>query len=221
MADPSTKLGKGWLTELDKAAGILQAFEDAGVAILFRPLHEQNGNFFWWGHDGSGGAALLERQVAWAAVWRGLVQRLTVDKGLDNLLLAFAANRVSWEAVAPPLTYYPGAGWVDVVGIDIYDDELNLGGAERGLRHYAALVATGKPFGLTEFGQHYGGTGTGPGAASWDARTLAARVRDSYPRTALAVAWYSSVQGGASYVLALGDVAHTQELLADPLVDTQ
>jgi hypothetical protein len=96
-----------------------------------------------------------------------------------------------------------------------------LGGAERGLRHYAALVTTGKPFGLTEFGQHYGDTGTGPGAASWDARTLATRVRDSYPRTAFAAAWYSSVQNGASYVLALADVAHVQELFEDPLIDTQ
>jgi len=147
--------------------------------------------------------------------------KLTVDKGLDNLVFAFAANRVSWEVFAPPLTYYPGADWVDVVGIDVYDDDLNLGGAERGLRHYAALVGTGKPFGLTEFGQHYGKAGTGPGAASWDARTLAARVRDSYPRTALAAAWYSSVQDGNSYVLALADVAHTPELLADPLIDTQ
>ena len=107
------------------------------------------------------------------------------------------------------------------MGIDAYDDDLNLGGAERGLRHYAALVATGKPFGLTEFGQFYDGTGTGPGAASWDARTMAARVRDSYPRTALAAAWYSSVQMGVSYVLALADVAHAKELLEDPLVDTQ
>jgi DNA-binding beta-propeller fold protein YncE len=222
MADPAAELGLSWQAELDRAAAVLQAFKMAGVPVLFRPLHEQNGNFFWWGHDGSKGVALRERQAAWAALWRGMVHRLTADKELDNLLFLFAANHVTWDGIAPPLTYYPGADWVDAVGIDVYSDELNLGGGSRGRRHYTALAGTGKPFGLAEFGQSFdGNAGTGPNATSWDARTLAQRVRDSYPRTVFAVAWYSSVQDGVSYVFALPDVAFTQELLSDPLIDAQ
>ena len=75
-------------------------------------------------------------------------------------------------ASSPPLTYYPGAAWADLVSIDVYDEELDLAGSARGLRHYAALIGTGKPFGISEFGQSFGDNGTGPNAASWDARTL-------------------------------------------------
>jgi hypothetical protein len=48
--------------------------------------------------------------------------------------------------VAPPLTYYPGGAWTDVVSIDTYNDELYLAGHERGIQHYTALLSTGKPF---------------------------------------------------------------------------
>jgi beta-mannanase len=130
---------------------------------------------------------------------------------------------VNFDGVAPPLTYYPGANWADAVSIDIYDEQLDLAGGARGLRHYNALIGTGKPFGISEFGQSFGDNGTGPNAHQWDARTLTRRIRDSYPRTAFAIAWYSSVEGDppVSFVFALPDVAFTRQLLNDPLIDTQ
>lgn len=215
-------IGRRWQVQLDRAAAVLQQFEDAGVPVLFRPLHEQNGDFFWWGHDhDAAGSALRARQAAWVGLWRDLVTELTVRKGLSNLLFAFGTNQVNYDGVAPPLTYYAGARWVDVVSMDLYDEQLDMAGAARGLQHYATLVGTGKPFGLAEFGQSFGPNGTGANAAAWDARTLVNRIRDSYSRTTFAVAWYSSVEGGRSYVFALPDVAHTAELLQDPLIDTQ
>jgi hypothetical protein len=47
------------------------------------------------------------------------------------------------------------------------------------------------------------------------------RIRDTYPRTAFAVAWYSSMEEGNAYVFALPDVAFTRALLLSPLIDTQ
>jgi beta-mannanase len=123
---------------------------------------------------------------------------------------------VNYDGVAAPLTYYPGGAFADVVAIDIYNDDLNMAGDERGLQHYAALVSTAKPFGLAEFGQTQDG-GTWNGAA-WDARTLTTRIRDSYPRTAFAVAWYTSNDGGVPYIFALPDVSYTKELLSDPIL---
>lgn len=221
MVNDMTATGQKWQTQLNRAAAVLQQFKTAGVPVLFRPLHEQNGNFFWWGHNAAAGAALRARQAAWVAMWRDMVTELTVRKGLDNVLFVFGTNQVNYAEVAPPLTYYPGGLWTDAVSIDIYDEQLDLAGGARGLQHYAALIGTGKPFGLAEFGQSFTNSGTGAGAADWDARTLATRIRDSYPRTAFAVAWYSSVEGGNSYIFALPDVAHTLELLTDPLIDTQ
>jgi beta-mannanase len=118
------------------------------------------------------------------------------------------------------LTYYPGGLWADAVSIDVYNNNLNLAGNERGIQHYTALIGTGKPFGLAEFGQSFTNAGTALGAR-WDARTLLNRINDTYPQTAFAVAWYSSVVGGASYIFALPDVSNTPLLLQHPLIDTQ
>ena len=223
MTNGATTVGANWQTQLDRAAAVLQQFETAGVPVLFRPLHEQNGDFFWWGNAGQRGPAQLARQKAWITMWRDMVTELTVNKGLSNLLFVFGTNQVNYSGVAPPLTYYPGSRWADAVSIDIYDEELDLAGSQGGLQHYAALVGTGKPFGIAEFGQSFNNNGTGAGAANWDARTLATRIRDSYPRTAFAVAWYSSVEGNplVTYIWSLPDVAFTINLLNDILIDTQ
>ncbi len=223
MIVDATATGQRWQTQLNRAAAVLQKFENAGVPVLFRPLHEQNGNFFWWGQDGSRAAAMRARQEAWVAMWRDMVTEMTVRKGLSNVLFVFGTNQVDYDGVVPPLTFYPGANWADAVSIDIYDEQLDLAGGQRGGQHYAALIGTGKPFGLAEFGQSFDDNGTGPGGADWDARILAQRVRDSYPRTAFAIAWYSSVEGTPphEFIFALPDVSFTPQLLADPLIDTQ
>lgn len=223
MIDDGTTIGRRWQVQLDRAAAVLKRFSDAGVPVLFRPLHEQNGDFFWWGDPQTSGAARSARQAAWIAVWRDMVTELTVRKGLKNIVFVFGANQVNWSGVAPVLTYYPGARWADVVSIDIYDEQLDMAGPSRGLSHYAAMVGTGKPVGISEFGQSFGRNGTGATGKDWDARTLTRRLKDSYPRAVFAVAWYSSVEGDppVEYRFALPDVKNTRAMLADPIIDTQ
>ena len=223
MLDPATAVGQNWQAQLTNVAAYLQQFKNNNIPVLFRPLHEQNGAWFWWGHpQGLTGKALSDRQAAWGAVWRDMVSKLTVQAGLNNLLFVFSPNQVSYNGIAPPLTYYPGNKWVDVVGMDTYDEALDFAGTQRGLQHYAALIGTGKPFGITEFGQSFDyNVGTGADGANWDARTLATRIKDSYPRTTFAMAWNSSVQNGIPYLFALPDLAFAKELLTDPLMDVQ
>lgn len=221
MINDATPIGMAWQVQLDRAGAVLKMFSDANVPVLFRPLHEQNGTFFWWGHDGSTDAMLQARQAAWTAVWQDMVTDLTETKGLKNLLFVFGTNQVNYVGVAPPLTYYPGNALVDVVSIDVYDDQLDLAGRSRGKEYYRQLISTGKPFGLSEFGQGFGNKGTGARADKWDARILAKRLRRDYKKAVFAIAWYSSVEGGHSFTFALPDVAHTSELLADPIIDTQ
>ena len=223
MLDSSTAIGQNWQAQLTTVANYLQQYKNNNIPVLFRPLHEQNGGWFWWGHpQGLAGKTLSDRQAAWSAVWRDMVSKLTVQAGLNNLLFVFSPNQVSYNGIAPPLTYYPGGKWVDIVGMDTYDEELDFNGTQRGLQHYAALIGTGKPFGMTEFGQSFdSNAGTGADGANWDARTLVTRIKDSYPRTAFAMAWNSSVQNGVPYLFALPDVAFAKELLTDPLMDVQ
>jgi sugar lactone lactonase YvrE len=220
MYNDATVVGQRWQVQLDRAAAVLQQFEDAGVPVLFRPLHEQNGDFFWWGHNGAKGAALRTRQAAYVTMWRDMVTELTTRKGLTNVLFVFGTNQVNYGAVAPPMTYYPGGTKTDVVSIDVYDDLLDLAGSNRGYQHYAALIASGKPFGLAEVGQAFGGGGTSLDGA-WDARTVVRRVRDSFPRTVFAIHWYTSGEPPNDFVFALPDVSYGKTLLQDVLVDTQ
>lgn len=217
LLDIRTQTGQNWQTQIDRAAAVLRQFQSAGVPVLFRPLHEQNGTFFWWGHDGSSGADLRARQAAWIAIWRNLVTQLSQNRRLDNLVFVFGANQMDYAQEAAPLTYYPGGNWADAVSIDVYNDDLNLAGDSRGIQHYTALIGTGKPFGLAEFGQSMN-SAQGPNASAWDARTLPTRIQDSYPRLAFAIAWYSSDDGG---LLALPDVSNTPQLLRNSLIQTQ
>lgn len=212
MVKDDTATGQRWQVQLDRAAAVLRQFANADVPVLFRPLHEQNGTFFWWGDDGQSGDALSRRRAAWTAVWRDMVTDLTQTKGLKNLLFVFGTDMVDYAEVVPPLTYYPGADMVDMVSIDTYDDALDLAGTKRGRAYYDQLVGTGKPFGLSEFGHGFDTPGR-----TWDARTLTRRLRDSYPKAVFAVAWYSSEEA----LFGLGDLAFTKQMMADPLIDTQ
>ena len=66
-----------WLRELDQVAAGLQALKQAGVVVLWRPFHEMNGGWFWWGG---------KSPDSFVAVWRHMFDYFTRTKGLDNLL---------------------------------------------------------------------------------------------------------------------------------------
>lgn len=228
MTTPGTQLYSTWHANLDGAASLLQQFAAAGVPVLFRPLVEMNGvNFFWWSDDGSSGASHAARIQAFAAVWRDLVDYLTQTKGLHNLLFLYSPNAVGCDCAVPAMTYYPGSAYVDAVGADVYDNDLVVGRTPDdpgGGTTYQDMVATGKPFGFSEFGQgpNASGTGTGRFGRNWDARTLVDRVRDSYPALAFATAWYSTYGSSAktTSIFDLTDLANLRLLLKDPLIKT-
>ena len=54
MLTPGTPLHTRWLEQVDTVAGYLAQLRDAGVPVLWRPYHEMNGVWFWWG-DKRGG----------------------------------------------------------------------------------------------------------------------------------------------------------------------
>lgn len=173
--NPDTPAATAWQRELDRIADVMSRFADA--VVLFRPLHESNGDWFWWGRSDP---------AQFRAVWKGLFNYLTQEKGLHNLLWVYSANRYLGDPQSDPLLRYPGDALVDIVGLDVYDDDLI--NVEPG---YAALTTLGKPFGLTEYG-----------AANWPAMhdgavalpndKVMALIRSSYPAAVLATAWYSS-----------------------------
>jgi mannan endo-1,4-beta-mannosidase len=205
LITPGTAVNKVWMAELDKVAAGLAELRDAGVVVLWRPFHEMNyRKCFWWDM----GAVLDDHPEqgveAWRAMWRHMFDYFTYTKGLNNLLWVYAAaNRddPGWSEVD---YVYPGNGYVDVVGVDTYSDFGTVKG-------YAKLVATGKPFALTE---------RGPGTildGSFDNRSTINAIRDHYPQTVYFLYWHS--WSGAS--VAIVDNQNAAALLDDPWVITR
>lgn len=117
------------------------------VPILFRPFHEMNGSWFWWG-----GASTTPED--YRALWRFTVDYLRDERGVDNLLYVYAPD--VFETEADYLRYYPGDDYVDVLGLDDYYDVGREGGAPDLTRRLRVLVtlaeARGKLAALTETG---------------------------------------------------------------------
>ena len=93
------------LTDIDLIAAQLKKFQDAGVPVLWRPLHETPGTFFWWGNQGP---------AAFKQLWQLLYTRLTVHNQLHNLIWVYSINDM------PNADWYPGDAYVDVASADIY-----------------------------------------------------------------------------------------------------
>jgi mannan endo-1,4-beta-mannosidase len=207
---PQTAAGTTWKADLDRVAEVLQQFADAGAVVLFRPLHESNGHWFWWGQSDP---------AEFQATWQGMFRYLTTTRGLHNLLWVYSAGRDYGDALSDPIRLYPGDDVVDIVGLDIYDDELS--DAQPGKRGYAAMAALGKPFGITEYAAQ-NAYDEGPvhhpahnGDRFLPNQRVIALIKERYPRTVLATAWYSSEDGGVNNEWQLSDKSHPEALLLD------
>ena len=107
LADKNSDRYKLLLSDIDGIAVQLKKFQDADVPVLWRPLHEAPGGWFWWGAKGA---------EPFKALWKLLYDRLTIEHNLHNLIWVYTATdtfRADW---------YPGDQYVDIVGLDIYTD---------------------------------------------------------------------------------------------------
>ncbi|MDD2762978.1 MAG: glycosyl hydrolase [Opitutaceae bacterium] len=137
LLNPATETGARWRTYLDKMALGLADLQSAGVTVLWRPFHEMNGDWFWWGAQNS---------TTFKNVWIDMYNYFTTTKGLNNLIWVYAPDfgPGSWTS------FYPGASYVDVVGLDVYDD--NPGTSVTLNSAYNAMVGLNKTFAFTEIG---------------------------------------------------------------------
>lgn len=101
-----TALNTAWKHRLDEAVPFLQQLKDAGVPVLFRPLHEMNETWNWWGGYGAKSAQLYR-----------ITHDYLVGKNLTNIIWV-------WNVQDNPAggwsTYYPGSSYVDVVSLDAW-----------------------------------------------------------------------------------------------------
>lgn len=95
------------LHDIDAIAVQLKTLRDAGVPIIWRPLHEASGTWFWWSAKGAGN---------YKALWNIMYERLVNYHGLHNLIWTWTGDDAAW---------YPGNDKVDILGIDAYPGNFN------------------------------------------------------------------------------------------------
>ena len=97
-----------WENEVVKAdlaelAGYLKLLQDENIPVLFRPLHEASGGWFWWG---AGSAA--DYKALWKYVFDYMGQA-----GVHNLIWV-------WTSCLGDEDWYPGDEYVDIIAYDWY-----------------------------------------------------------------------------------------------------
>ncbi|MCG8442046.1 MAG: glycoside hydrolase family 26 protein, partial [Caulobacterales bacterium] len=89
LLDPSTQEHRLWAADVDAVADVLAELTALGIAPIFRPYHEMNGHWFWWG-----------QKEAYRELWRALHARLAGEHGLDQLVWAWSPDKESAGAEA-------------------------------------------------------------------------------------------------------------------------
>ena len=152
--------------KLDKLASVISNFKDNNnklIPIIFRPFHEFDGSWFWWG-------ASYCSPDEYKSVFQFTVDYLKNTKNIHNILYSFSPDN-SYANAASYLSRYPGDSYVDVLGMDNYGDFNNQGTnganiANNKLKYLSTLAIEKKKIAaLTETG--YRVTSSTPAIPNW------------------------------------------------------
>ena len=122
------------LQDIDAIAFQLKRLQTADVPVLWRPLHEAGGTWFWWGAKGP---------VACKQLYQILYDRMTNYHGLNNLI---------WVWSTPETDLYPGNAAVDIVGNDSYPGAYNYDPQKSAFDRLYQLIGGTKLIAMSENG---------------------------------------------------------------------
>ena len=120
--------------DIAEIAKQINRLRDADMPVLWRPLHEASGGWFWWGAKGA---------EAYKQLWYYLYDQLTNVYGCNNLIWVWNGQDPEW---------YPGDDYVDVIGEDIYAGEHSYGAQNAKFSELLEYSGTNKIIALTENG---------------------------------------------------------------------
>lgn len=126
-----------WLADVDAIAAQLKRLRDAGIVILWRPYHEMNGGWFWWG-----------KKDGYPQLWDMLYDRLVGYHHLDNLIWVWGSDRDTPDAAR----YAPVLHKPDIVGIDVYETDRFSPKFAAGRKNLSDVFGVRTPFAVTEIG---------------------------------------------------------------------
>lgn len=143
LTTPNSALNKVWQKQVDKVASYLKQLQDAKVPVLWRPYHEMNGVWFWWG-DKKGKDGYIK-------LYKMLFDRYVNYHKLNNLIWVWNANAprdIPKDEAFAYKDFYPGPEYVDVLATDVYNFDYEQ-------KDYQELLdlANGKLIALGEVGE--------------------------------------------------------------------
>ena len=103
----TSELYQNIVKDIHTVADYFLELQGAGMACIFRPLHEASGGWFWWGTDGG---------ANYAKLYQLIVDEMTSVKGVHNVIWVWnpcTVDDAGWN---------PGEAYYDVVAIDIYNN---------------------------------------------------------------------------------------------------
>lgn len=137
LLTPGTEIHTRWCAQVDNIAHFLRQLQEARVPILWRPLHEINGDWFWW-NGYRGGPSEGTKQL-----YRLLYDRLVNVHQLHNLLWVWNPDRPS-RADRQFADYFPGQEFIDILALDCY------GSFEQSYYDDLIALSDGKPLAIGE-----------------------------------------------------------------------
>ncbi|WP_276357742.1 glycosyl hydrolase [Cohnella caldifontis] len=137
ITTPGTSLYDSFISRIDEAVPYLTELKNAHVPVLWRPFHEMDGSWFWWG-----GNPVYSKKL-----YQIMYDRYVNTMNLDNLIWVWNVN---YQYAGSPAyaDFFPGSGYVDVLTADVYFNSYSTS-------QYDDLLdlADGKPIALAEVGE--------------------------------------------------------------------
>lgn len=121
------------LEDIDKIAEQLTRLKELDIPVLFRPLPEASGGWYWWGED----------KDAYLWLYKLIYYRLTDYWHLDNIIWVWNGQSTDW---------YVGDEWCDIISLDIYDfsGEMWDNSSRVNLLHKMSEISQNKPIVISE-----------------------------------------------------------------------
>jgi mannan endo-1,4-beta-mannosidase len=139
LITPGSPLNQRWQSQVDVIAFFLKQLRDAHVPVIWRPYHEMNGNWFWWG--------ARTGEEGYKKLYTMLFDRLVNYHKINNLLWVFNANEINSNTV-PYDQVFPGPEYADILATDVYRNNYQQSDYDQ-----LITLGKGKPIALGEVGK--------------------------------------------------------------------
>lgn len=131
---------------MDIVSNYFLQLQEKDIAVVWRPLHEASGGWFWWG---------VASAECYVQLYRLVFDRMVNTNGVKNLLWVWNINTdptYGYDYSALNGAWYPGDEYVDIVAVDIYEPLLNHNSGANYYNKIISEVGTNKLIALSENG---------------------------------------------------------------------